>query len=601
LAVAVVRVGVAGLPRAAEPEGTPPVSVRRVFVPAERMDQWPLGKQRYLPLDEAEFQRLLASAPAGSPRDGLPTAEITAARYTARLVNDQLQGEAVLAAAPTASVAGEVAWDNSNLAVLRAHWEGEQGQEASLALKPDGKQVLLVESAGRLLLEWSLAGRRDSAGGLHFTLGVPPCAVNRLVLDLAERWTPLSVPAPTQAKETDQRGVRRWEIDLGGRDRIDLCLMPANVVGQPESAGQVRQTTVYDFSQEGVEVSSQWNLDALSEPLYQVSLQLDPGLQLIAARCDDQPLSWSSVPLGDQGTRVDLLLPEPIQGGSHQFRMRALAAVTLEKPWPLPRIRAKGLFWQQGDATLLIPVPLALARFSADGCRQSGTGPLPSPRTGESVDFEFFSADGRVELTLQHLQPRLQAASGTTVEVAPGAMRAQVIVDLRVADGELFALQAELSRAWTISSLESLPAELISDWNVEQSDGRPRLEMLLSKALSPTRPVRLKIGLRRLYSAMGKRLTLSELIPLRFAAATERALLALRAVGPYEVRSSRGELGRMDPKKLEARELELFAERPEWLVALDDPNAGGMRVSLVRAKPGYRARLTTEVLAGSET
>ncbi len=582
-------------------EPSAPFSLRRVFVPAERMDQWPLGAQRYLPVEQAEFERLLSAVPQSAARDGLPAVQFTEAQYTARVVNDQLQGEALLQVAPTGDLPASLLWDNCNLAVARARWSRDPNREATLALAPDGRRVLLVEAVDRLRVEWSLAGRRHTAGGLHFILSLPPCVLNQFLLELPERLTPVMANGLVRPAEAGERGQRRWRVEVAGRDRVELSLIPSTVLQQDESAAQVRQTTVYDFSLQGVEVSSQWDLDVLSLPLSQVSLQLDPGLQLIAARCDDQPLSWIPIPLDDQTTRVQLSLPEPLQGSAHQLRVRALAAVALEKSWRLPRMRAEGLFWQQGQVSLLIPTPLALSYFVADGCRQSGAGPLPSPRNGEAVDFEFFSPEGSLDLILQRRKPRLQSTLATTVDLSPSEMKAQVNVELRMTDGELFVLEGEVSRSWTISSVESVPAELVSDWNVEQVNNRSRLEVVLAKALSPTRPVRLKFSLRRLYSALGKRIAVSDLRPLQFSTASERTWLALRAVGPYELHGSRGGLERVDPKKLEPRELELFAERPEWLLDLDNPDVRGARIALTRAKPSYRAAITVEVLAGRES
>ena len=58
------------------------------------------------------------------------------------------------------------------------------------------------------------------------------------------------------------------------------------------------------------------------------------------------------------------------------------------------------MFWQEGAVTLLIAAPLAAERLIPLGCRQTAAGPLPPPRTGESSQFECFSPDATVELSL---------------------------------------------------------------------------------------------------------------------------------------------------------------------------------------------------------
>ena len=104
-----------------------------------------------------------------------------------------------------------------------------------------------------------------------------------------------------------------------------------------------------------------------NEPLRQVTVLLDPGLQMVTAQCGDSPASWSVAPAADgQATRVVLSLPEPIQDTERVLRLGALAPLVLDRPWRLPRMRAEGLSWQEGELTLLIPEPLTGQSALAD-------------------------------------------------------------------------------------------------------------------------------------------------------------------------------------------------------------------------------------------
>ena len=60
------------------------IRFHRVLAPADRMKDWPLGDGRYLPMDAAEFQRLVEAANSRRSRArSAPPAAVAAARYEA--------------------------------------------------------------------------------------------------------------------------------------------------------------------------------------------------------------------------------------------------------------------------------------------------------------------------------------------------------------------------------------------------------------------------------------------------------------------------------------------------------------------------------------
>ena len=177
--------------------------------------------------------------------------------------------------------------------------------------------------------------------------------------------------------------LRRWEIELGGHNRCRLRIVPAGVAEQQRRLALARQSLIYDLSLRGVEVSVQLKLEAYEEPLRQVTLLMDPQLRLVTALRGDAAVPWSVVsPPGSPLTRLVVTLPEPIRDGTGVLRLRALAPLAMGKPWRLPRIYPEGMFWQEGDATLLVPGPLVVERLTPVGCRQTGVGPLSAPQAG---------------------------------------------------------------------------------------------------------------------------------------------------------------------------------------------------------------------------
>ncbi len=137
---------------AAKEEGGQPLRFRRVFAPADRMTDWPRGEWKYLPIDAAEFERLLSSVRNAAAGAGAPSGvRIVMARYTARWEAAQtLRGEATWEIAAAGGVSALLALDPCNLALGKARWLGaDPAPPAVLGSDDDGKLRMLVERPGR--------------------------------------------------------------------------------------------------------------------------------------------------------------------------------------------------------------------------------------------------------------------------------------------------------------------------------------------------------------------------------------------------------------------------------------------------------------------
>ena len=71
--------------RGAKEPAAAPLRFRRVLTPAERIEDWPRGEFKYLPVEPAEFDRLLSAAGRASGEARQESqARIAAAAYSAR-------------------------------------------------------------------------------------------------------------------------------------------------------------------------------------------------------------------------------------------------------------------------------------------------------------------------------------------------------------------------------------------------------------------------------------------------------------------------------------------------------------------------------------
>lgn len=614
LAVVLPQAGWSAVP-ATEPAGAKtidPLQFRRIYILADRMKDWLPGNVKYLPIDRAEFERLLAVARTKtSDARASAAARLVTAEYRARLVGDRLAaGQATLEVIHAAEARVSLPLDPCRLAIGKARWAtappgADQPEAATLGLGVDGRLEVLVERSGRLEFDWSLAGRRDVAGAVGFQIQLPSCPTNRLILDVPEDITPVADQGIVTASGPAGEGFRRWHFELGGHHRIDLRMVPAGAGDQRPQSASVRESTEYHFSMRGVDVSSELKFEVHNEPLPEVTLTLDPELQLATAKYGNTSVPWSvTSERADSASRVVLTFPEPIRDTDGVLKLTAWAPLKTDVPWRLPRMVVEETFWQEGHGTLFVPTPLLLKQLEPIGCRQSGRGPLSAPRVGESARFQFFGPKATVEITLSRHEVPVQLLSGTKLVLGSREMTAQVRADFRTEDAPRFGLEAQVAPHWRIDSVETFPPEALDDWTSDQPGSGPRkLTIRLAKPLTATRPIRLLIAARRLQSPLGRKLGVGDLVPLDFDAPEQsKRLVAVDAVSPYQLKLTGTErLDRINPRSLDAAETQLFAKLPRGLLFNNDAGAEELQIELGAEKPSYAGTLRVEASVGAGT
>ena len=90
-------------------------------------------------------------------------------------------------------------------------------------------------------------------------------------------------------------GFHRWRLELGGRPGCRLRLAKAGSEEARPPTVLASQSTTYDFSLRGVELTVKLNVEAHREPLRKVTLGLDPSLELVEVSTGDVPLAWNVV------------------------------------------------------------------------------------------------------------------------------------------------------------------------------------------------------------------------------------------------------------------------------------------------------------------
>ncbi len=605
-----VAVGTFSAVTASEAGGPAALEFRRIYTPEGQLEEMPRDHVRYLPMKAEQFEQLLAAGRnSGSdiPAGGV---WISSARYTASLTSkDVLLGEATLEILHRGAGRAVLSLEPCGIAISNARWLMEPPEPATIGLGAEGKLEALVERSAKLHFQWSVRGSRDSSGVLWFPLDLPASPSNSLTLDLSAEVHPLVKPGivvrePPQGDVSTAANAARWQIELGGHSRVELRLVPSQQADSGRQLMLSKQFLVYDVSLRGIELSAELRLDVHHEPIRQLTVGLDAGMELVAARYGDSAVRWSilSRPAGGTGNRVLLELPEPVQGAERIIKLRAVGPTVTGKRWRLPGLRTEGAFWQEGNATIAVRAPLSLKQLAPIGGRQAKTGTLSFPRPGETADIQYFSKDAGVEVLVAPVEVPVRLITGTAVELGNSGVTGEVVAELSVPDGEIFQLEAEIGRQWLIDSVRSHPPEALGDgWSIKRDS--KRLVIPLDQALSPARPVRLIVSGRRLHSPLGRSLTVQDLTPLQFVGiADQRHLLTLRTVEPYRLKLDGAEsLSRVNPDALRPGKQSLFLRPPGEFLFENDGNVKRLRVSLATPKPSYSATIGVEASVTERT
>ena len=545
LAVALLA---AGRAPAADDDVSQTINFRRILAPADRIKDWPLGDGKYLPIDAVEFEHLVADTqPRTAAVATAPAVSIASAHYEAKLVDEHLAGRASVDVVLAGANPGSLPWEPCNLALDKIAWDTapeSPSRSTLLGLDADGKLALLVDHPGRLRFEWSLVGRRDAAEILTFLFEVPDSAASQLSLELPNRMVPSVGGGLVIGSEPGSKTTNRWHIELGGRRRVRVRILSADAAAAPPQLALLQEARTYDFTLRGLELSASWKIQSHNRPLQQVSATLDPGLRIVSARCGDESVPWTAMPVaGEQATRVMLTLPEPIGDAERVLRVTAIGPLIVDRAWRLPRIRPDGLSWQEGRITLLTPEPFTVERIVPLGCTQTQTGPLSPPRTGESLQFQASDPDATIDLSLSRRPAGLQTLSATAVELGSDEATARVAADLRFTEGRRFSIEADVAPHWVVHAIESIPPQSVVDWTVEpRPTGGQRLTVTLGSLRSTAARLRLVITAQRELSLPTPSLAADDLPPLRFREASEsRRLVAVRPVGPNTLKLSGAE------------------------------------------------------------
>jgi len=586
---------------AAQSDNQGPLEFRRVYAPADRIEDWPRGNERYVPMNATEFRRLVELVQAGQLNAPFgQSTKIDRAAYTARWTDEGvLVGQAAFDVVHQSPEASLLPLDPCNLAISGANWRTGKTGKALLGHGADGKLRVLVERSGRLLVDWSLRGERLGSGASQFKFDLPLTPLSEMVLDIPKNHFAVADSGLVVPSQGADEGLARWTAELGGRKNLNLRILSEQAAKERRQLTLLRQALTYELSPRGMDVSAQLRVDVHSESLQTIALEMDHPLRLVSARYGEVDIPWSVEEKGSV-SHITLEFPEPLSGIGRVIRLSAVGPLKTDVDVRLPGVRAPGLLWQEGIATLLVPSPLVLENLETHECRQSRTSALPAPLAGDSLEVQYYSPTATINAVVARPRDKLQVNATTLVELGPAEAVAESIVRLGSKDAERFLTRAVIQPHWQIRSVEAEGSENVASWEVLSAEGGASrvLSIRLARPISSSREVTLRISARRPLKPKEK-LRARDLALLTIEnAKVDQELIGAGAVDGYELASSGDdELNRIDWLAGTEQPSTLLRTAPASLRFAMDQTAAALEVWLERTKPSYSADIQIDLAA----
>jgi len=532
-----------GSASAVEPETnvTHDPGYRRVFVPVDSPNEWPIGKELYLPISKDEFTRLIDKNHDHQASHSLATVRLAGATYYAELVQGQvLVGKAELIVQSNSHLPRVLSLSPLNLAITSAFWNHEDSQQAELGIWQRAAEVhelgVLVRQSDTLRLDWQLQAQDSNSSSLEFLLKVPVAVPQILALVLPENHT----------AELESGEVFRTEDMLGGKTRYWFQLAPVashplKVLRQSKtvvkkSLPRLRRSTSYLLDPEGLSFRTSFSLDRNRNASHDLIFDVSSGVKIVSVDINQQAVSWH---MDDQAEGSRLVVePSPSLSPS-SLDIRCLAELQFDQAWQLPVIRPREVAWTEGEIRLVVSPKLELRSIVPTQASIQFVEGLSQQQASEEVyRLQEWSDAAQLEILVGRRSSHLRIRTLTAIDVdpqdsengiaIPNESTAQTITEISCEGRPSYQIEAEVSADWSIESIKSEPNSALGEWHILEENDRKILRIQLNEPVLPGSPLRLEIDSSRVKSGSLLPAFARELSPLRFRfSQSDRSLLLL--------------------------------------------------------------------------
>ncbi len=529
--------------------GQPPSDTvfRRLFVPADAPETWPVGSEQFLPISREEFSRLIDTQETPPTSQLQPTLQVGKAVSQVKLLpGDLLGGTTEWSVELTGKRSKLLPLAPLNLAIQSAFWRHEPTQKASVGLwesedpskNSDLELAVLVERSGTFVMHWQMAPQKADSSTAVYNLQKPIVIPQTLELDLPANYTATLSHAQLLRTELGSLGESRWFFQLAPRESHRLRIHRPSPVEKAQALPLVSQVNSYQLEPAGLNLLTQLRLDARESAMTELKAALTGGLRVVEVHIDRQPVVWRVVNDEIAATgEPTLVISRPESHQPQSVEIRCLAKFRPDTRWNLPKLRFNEVAWTEGTTSLLVSSELEVRLLTPrQATLQHIVGIADSAREGEVFRLQEWSREAEIELEVSRPQPRVSAQILTTLELGREEAQASVAATLTNAGSDVYQVQAAVAKGWSIDTVTAIPKSTLNDWHLDHEGNSTKLHIQLNRPISAQRPLRITIKASETTGNSVLPATVGQLKLLRFLEAeTTRELLQLRTREPKQL------------------------------------------------------------------
>ncbi len=464
--------------------------IRNVYIPADQVKVLFGDSSQGVLMPRDKILDLWEKARSEESPETVPLdAVVTQAAYEADLEDHQLRVIGGIEIVKLASGWQKIDLPLGGLAIESAILDDKP---AWLGQRNDGSIFLLLEKAGRFELKLELsAALVRTEGDLTATLKLPPVPASEMLIRLdADKRLQLGETV-LQPDEVEHE-LQVFRIAVGQRDVVPLVISELVAGGNRTPLVFVSSRSTGHIEPAGFRWEVELDLDVYARATDLFELRL-PGSVDIAGIEGPQLSRWTVQPQEDGDSAVTLAFHEPFLG-RRSVRLSALAPVSLEQQWDVPRIAVRGVAAHVGRVTLVPASGLRIRVGDLTGIRaERWTDDVSdAPATSTTVEplvLAFWQQDFQLPLTITPRSRTVSASVATLVQAAwPGLMmRGSVTLSPRHAP--LFEAELQVPGDWQVTSIHA-DGEPVEWESVRAPDGEDsgRVQTLRVDLAEPLEP-----------------------------------------------------------------------------------------------------------------
>ena len=487
------------------PESGQPSSpiFRRLFVPADAPETWPVGSERFLPIPGEKFRQLLEQQEIRATDQRHSPLHIRKAVYRAELLpGNVLRGTAEWTVVLPGAEPKLLSLAPSNFVIQSATWLRDPTEPAAVGLwgssEETQKLAVLVEQSDSLVMEWQLSAWKSDSAVAVYDLRKPTVVAQTLELRLPANHSATLSYAELLQTDVGLLGESRWVFQLAPRERHRLRIHRRAPAEAAQALPLVSQATSYQIDPTGLKILTQLRLDARESQITELKAALSGDLRVVGVAIDQQSVEWQIVDdVGEGAGESQLVISRPESLQPQLVEIRCLVRTRSDGLWELPKLRFNEVSWTEGTTSLLVSSDLEVRSLvPRQATLQHIVGIADRGSEGEVFRLQEWSGDAKLEIEVGRPKPSLVSQTLTTIELGRDEAQASLAGEFSNSGGPVYQIRATVAAGWAIDSVNTLPSTTLNEWHVEQKGSTTTLSLQLHQPLSDQQPLHLKIEAR---------------------------------------------------------------------------------------------------------